>query len=111
MIADFFRQLLRFFVLYLVRPVLLLLGALISSVYNVLFAWWLDDWTFKGRQSRFEYEIQKEYSWLFEKYDARIVPMKRYQQVLDYVVAKVALGDLLFQFVKGNGEFRVNIAP
>jgi len=37
--------------------------------------------------------------------------MKQYRQMLDYVVAKVALRDLLFQFVKGNGEFRVDIAP
>jgi len=111
MVSDFFRELLRFFILYLIRPVLLLCGALISSMYNVLFAWWLDDWTFKGRQTRFEQAIQKDYSWLFEKYGARIVPMKRYRQVLDYVVADVALGELLLKFVKGNGEFHVNIAP
>jgi hypothetical protein len=111
MVSDFFRQLLRFFILYLIRLVVLLCGALISSAYNVLFAWWLDGWTFKRRQTRFEHEIQKEYSWLLEKYDARIVPMKRYRQALDYVVATVALGDLQLQFVKGNGDFRVNIAP
>jgi len=61
-------------ILYFVRPVLLLLGALLSSLYYVRFAWWLDDWTFKGRQARFEREIQKDYSWLFEKYGARLVP-------------------------------------
>ncbi len=111
MIADFLRALLRFFILYLVRPVLLLCGALVSSVYNVLFAWWLDDWTFERRQRRFEHEIQEEYFWLFEKYGAQIVPTKRYRQVLDYVVATLAIGDLLLQLVRGNSEFRVNLAP
>jgi hypothetical protein len=111
MVSGFLRQLLRFFILYLIRPVLLLWGALISSVYNVLFAWWLDPWTFKRRQTRFEHEIQTEYSWLFDEYDARIVPMKRYRRAFDYVMATVAFGDLLFRFVKGRAEFRVDIAP
>lgn len=62
MFSDFLRQLLRFFILYLIRPVLLLCGALISSVHDVLFAWWLDPWTFKRRQTRFEHKIQTEYS-------------------------------------------------
>src|ERR1700676_5803843 len=52
MVPDFLPQLLRFFILYLIRPVLLLCGALISSVYNVLFAWWLDSWTFTNRGRR-----------------------------------------------------------
>jgi thiosulfate reductase cytochrome b subunit len=111
MVYDFLRQLLRFFILYLIRPVLLLCGALISSVYNALFAWWLDPWTFKRRQTRFEHEIQAEYSWFFDEYDARIVPMKRYRRAFDYVMATVALGDLLLRFVKGRAEFRVDIAP
>jgi hypothetical protein len=81
--------------------------------YNLamfLFASWLESWTFAGRQKRFERDLQKEYSWLFEKFDGRIVPQKRYRQVLDYVVATVAVGGLLFQFVRGNGDFHVNVA-
>ena len=82
--------------------------------YNLamfLFASWLEGWTFKGRQARFERDLQKEYSWLFEKFDGRIVPKKRYRQVLDYVEATVAVGDLLFEFVRGHGDFHVNVAP
>jgi len=76
-----------------------------------LFASWLESWTFKGRQRRFERDLQKEYSWIFEKFDARIVPKKRYRQVLDYVEATVAVGDLLFEFVRGHADFHVNVAP
>ena len=76
-----------------------------------LFALWLEGWTFRGRQRRFERDLQKEYSWIFEKYDGRIVPKKRYMQVLDYVTATVAVGDLLFEFVRGHGDFHVNVAP
>jgi hypothetical protein len=42
MLAELFRQVLRFVLLYIVRPVGLLVGAFLSSFYNVLFAWWLD---------------------------------------------------------------------
>jgi hypothetical protein len=41
MLTDFLRQALRFILLYIVRPVFLMVGALLSSFYNVLFAWWL----------------------------------------------------------------------
>jgi hypothetical protein len=82
--------------------------------YNLamfLFASWLEGWTFKGRQRRFEQYLQKEYPWIFEKFDARIVPKKRYKQVLDYVEATVAVDDLFFGFVRGRGDFHVNVAP
>ena len=42
MLADFFRPVLRFVLLYIVRPAVLLVGAFLSSFYNVFFAWWLD---------------------------------------------------------------------
>jgi hypothetical protein len=40
--ADLFRDFLRFLLLYVIRPVGLLVGALVSSFYNVLFVWWID---------------------------------------------------------------------
>jgi len=39
--TDFLRDFLKFLLLYVARPVLLLVGALFSSFYNVLFAWWI----------------------------------------------------------------------
>ena len=76
-----------------------------------LFRSWLERWTFNGRQRRFERDLQNEYSWIFEKYDGRIVPKKRYRQVLDYVEATVAVSDLLLEFVRGHGDFHLNVAP
>src|SRR5204862_5265801 len=40
-LTDFLRDFLKFLLLYVARPVLLLVGALFSSFYNVLFAWWI----------------------------------------------------------------------
>jgi len=73
--------------------------------------WLVDGWTFRGRQRRFEQSIQEEYSWLFEKYDARIVPLQRYRQVLDYQSARISIGDLLFKFSTGMGEIHVSVTP
>jgi hypothetical protein len=53
MIADFLRELLNFLILYVVRPVLLLIGALFSSLYNVLFASWIDNWKRKPSRDGF----------------------------------------------------------
>lgn len=111
MISDFFREVWRFFLLYLIRPVALLFGALITSVYRALFAWWLDGWTFKGRQARFERDISKEYSWIFDRYNARIVPMRRYRQVRNYTNMTIAVGDLLVQFTRGHDDFHASVAP
>jgi hypothetical protein len=111
MIADLLRDFLKFFLLYVVRPVGLLVAALFSSFYNVLFGWWLDGLLFRRRQTRFEQEIQAQYYWLFEKYGGRIVPQKPYRQVFDYVQANVSVDNLIIQFVRGRGEFHVNLAP
>ena len=74
------------------------------------FVSWLESWTFKGRQKQFERGLREKYSWLFEKFDGRIVPKKKYRQILDYLAATVAVDDLLFEFVSGRGESHVNVA-
>lgn len=89
----------------------LLVAALFSSFYNVLFGWWLDGLLFRRRQNRFEEEIQARYDWLFEKYGARIVRQKPYRQVFDYVQANVRVDNLTIAFVRGRGEFNVSVAP
>ena len=88
MIADLLREFLKFLLLYVVRPVGLLIVAIFSSFYNVLFAWWLDGLMFRKRQTRFEQEIQTDYYWLFQKYRARIVLQEPYRQAFDYLAPR-----------------------
>jgi hypothetical protein len=110
---GFFTTFGRFLLLYLLRPVVLLCGALVSTVYNVLFAWWLDGLTSRGLWRRLERDIRNDYSWLFQEYKATVLPFKPYRQVLDYANVTVAVGDLLFEFTRGHGgeDFHVTVAP
>jgi hypothetical protein len=70
-----------------------------------------DMWTSKGGWRHLERDLRIDYSWLFEKYGGRVIPMKPYRQVLDYANVTVAVGDLLFQFTRGMGDFHVSVAP
>jgi len=113
MIRDYFAALGRFFLLFVVRPVALLFGALLSSLYNVFFGWWLDGLTSRGLWRRLERDIRNDYSWLFQEYKVTVLPFKPYRQVLDYADVTVRVGDLLFEFVRGHGgdDFHVTVAP
>jgi hypothetical protein len=68
-------------------------------------------WTSKGLRKQLEGDIRKDYPWLFQEYQAFVLPAKPYKQVLDYANVTVAVGELLFQFTRGRDEFRVSIAP
>jgi hypothetical protein len=61
MIADFLRELLRFLLLYVVRPFGLLVVALFSSLYHVLFARWISNRKRKPKRDGFPagFKIQK----------------------------------------------------
>jgi hypothetical protein len=112
MLNDYIRQLRRFVALFLVRPAALVCGALFSSLYTVLFAWWLDGLTSNGLRRHLERDIRAEQAWIFEKYNAKLVPeTKRYRHVFDYAELTLAVDPLLLNFVRGRGETRVNVAP
>jgi hypothetical protein len=67
--------------------------------------------TSKGLRRRFEDDIRTDYPWLFQEYNAVVLPAKPYKQVLDYTNVTVAVRDLLLQFTRGRDEFHVSIAP
>lgn len=71
----------------------------------------LDMWTSKGGWRHLLRDLQTDDSWLFEKYEAKVIPMKPHRQVLDYESVTLAVGNLLVQISRGMGEFHVNIAP
>ena len=68
-------------------------------------------WTSNGLRKRLEGDIRGDYLWLFQEYNAAVLPAKPYKQVLDYANVTVAVGDLLLQFRRGRDEFHVSIAP
>ena len=71
-------------------------------------------WTSNGLRKRLEGDIRGDYLWylwLFQEYNAAVLPAKPYKQVLDYANVTVAVGDLLLQFTRGRDEFHVSIAP
>ena len=76
MVKDFFGAVGRFFLLFLLRPIALLCGALISSVYSVVFGWRVDGLTSNGLRSRLEGDIRRDYLWLFDEYKATVLPAK-----------------------------------
>jgi len=68
-------------------------------------------WTSNGLRKQLEGDIRRDYPWLFQEYNAVVLPAKPYKQVLDYANVTVAVGDLLLQFTRGRDEFHVSIAP
>jgi hypothetical protein len=68
-------------------------------------------WTSKGRRKRLESDTRRDYPWLFQEYQVKVLPAKPYKQVLDYAIVTVAVSDLLLQFARGHGEFQVSVAP
>jgi hypothetical protein len=89
MIKHYFAALGRFFLFFVVRPVALLFGALVSSIYKVFFAWWLDGLTSRGLWRRLERDIRNDYTWLFQEYKATALPFEPYRQVRNRSVKRL----------------------
>jgi hypothetical protein len=70
-----------------------------------------DVWTSKGGWRHLVRDLRIDDSWLFEKYEAKVIPMKPHRQVLDYESVTLAVGNLLVQISRGMGEFHATIAP
>jgi hypothetical protein len=101
----------RTFLHFILYPVIIVCGFVLSSLYKGLFGWWLDGWMSKGSWRRLEKNLRKDYPFLFEKYGATVVPWKPHRQVMDYVDVTVAVGTMLLTFTKGMGNFHVSVAP
>ena len=113
MVSEFLREVLRFVVFVLIRPLLVVLAAVFSPIYKLLFGW-LDDRLLRKDQEGFEKEIKQNLAWLFERHGAQVIPNlsgRKHRRILDYVDITVSLEPVLFQFVRGRGEFRVDVAP
>jgi hypothetical protein len=92
-------------------PFLALFGGLIILSNRIFFAWWLDKRIAKKEQEEFTREIRKNLPFLFANYGAQVIPHDRpYPLVADYTVILVAIDSIRFRFVRGRGEFRVDVA-
>jgi hypothetical protein len=93
-------------------PFALVFGGLFIGGYKLLFSWWLDPRTHRKNQEQFEREIKNRISCLFTNYGAQLVPNDQdYPRVFDYAVITVAIDTMLLRFVRGRGEFRVDVCP
>lgn len=111
MLSEFLREVLRFIVLVLLRPIARAIGAIVSPVYKLAFGP-LGERSHRKGEKRLQDEIRKNLPWLFERYEAKVIPnTQNYPRAFDYAVVTVALGNILIRFVRGRGELRADIAP
>jgi hypothetical protein len=111
MISEFFREVLRFIILVLLRPIARAVGTIVSPVYDIAFGP-LGERSQRKRERRFQDEIRRSLPWLFARYEAKVIPnTQSYPRAFDYAVVTIALGNILIRFVSGRGELRADIAP
>jgi hypothetical protein len=100
-ISDFLRELLRFVILVLIRPVLKVVGAIFSPIYRFLFEGF-DNQTHKKLHERLCQGIRQNLPWLFDRYGAKVIPNTRpYPRAFDYAVVTVSAERMLFALFRG----------
>lgn len=111
MISEFLREVLRFIVLVLLRPIARAIGAIVSPIYELAFQP-LSERSQRKSEKRLQDEIRRNLPWLFERYGGKVIPnTQNYRRAFDYAVVTVALGNIFIRFVRGRGELRADIAP
>jgi len=102
------------FILFLLTPFTFLFGLIVVEGYNALFGWWLDKRVAKKNEDRFKDDILRKLAFLFSECGGTIVPNDAslpFPPGFDNAVVTVVAGNVRFQFLRGRGEFRVDVAP
>ena len=96
----------------LIRGPLVLLRAILSPLYTLLFGW-LDKRLAKQNEERLAKDISLALRFLFMEGRGRIIPNEGvpFPPGFDYAFVTVARDNLLFRFTRGRGELSVNVAP
>ena len=105
-----FKRVLIFLLMYLVRPVLLVLGA----VFKFLFGWMDGSSIARKNQQQFAEEIKSQFPFLFKEHSARIVPNDPevpFPPSLDGAYVTVVTDSIRFRFTQGRGDFSLEVAP
>jgi len=96
---------------WIFRPLVLVVGFVLSQTYHLLFGWWLDDRDARKNQENFAEEIRENLAFLF-KDGAQLIPYERkYPPAFDNAMVTVAVGNLRFRFARGRGDLQVHITP
>jgi hypothetical protein len=96
----------------ILRPPLVGLRFVFTSIHTLLFAWWLDPLLVKRSNERFAQEIKDNLQFLFTDHRAEVIPNDREPPAaFDFAMLTIAVGDLLFRFLKGRGDMGVHVAP
>jgi hypothetical protein len=96
----------------LLRPPLVAIGFVASTIYAGLFGWWLDARLSKKNGERFANEVKHDLQFLFSEKAARIVPTDDYrvQRAFDRSVVTVATDAFWIRFIRLRGDFNVEVA-
>jgi hypothetical protein len=98
--------------LELMRPILVPTFWLLEQAYKLFFAR-SDLRSSMEREQRFAQEVRANLSILFHDYAGTIVADEatKHPRPFNYAVVVVQLEDISFRFVRGRGEFRVQVKP
>jgi hypothetical protein len=102
------------FIFFLLRPFMFVFGLIVVEGYKTFFGWWLDKRVAQRNQDRLAHDIREKLAFLFAEYSATAVPNDAslpFPPGFDYAVVTVVAGNVRFQFFRGRGEFRVDVAP
>ena len=85
--------------------------SVLKKTYQLLVAWWLDEYLVKRRNERFSGDVREGVEFLFTKFSGRIVPNEREPPPLfDFARVTVEADDLRFSFTKDRGSVHVAVA-
>jgi hypothetical protein len=97
-------------VIAILRPPLLVLGFVFGNLYKLCFGW-LDKRMARQNERRFAEDIRTHLTFLFSEHGAQIIPNEGvpFPPPLDGAYVTVAVGTLRLRFVRGRGDFGVNV--
>jgi hypothetical protein len=93
------------------KPILVPIVFVIGKIYKLCFGW-LDRRIARKNQDRFTQDVRTHLSFLFTDHGAEVIPNEgvRFPPSFDGAYVTVAAETLLFRFVRGRGDFGVEIA-
>jgi acyl carrier protein phosphodiesterase len=100
------------FVIDILRPPALAIGFVIRKTYWLFYGWWGEPRFEAKERERLAKEIQDKFGFLFEQFDAQIVPNTDigHFAALHCPIVTVSCSDLLFRFIRWHDNHQVHVA-